>query len=227
MLCSEQTSVNRNNHEGVCSVLRCKKWDCDLCRPYNRHRVIKKALQGNPTSFLTLTCNPGHYETPDEAARDLKRAWIVLRRRAEVAFGIKKIPFIVIFERTKHGWPHMHMLIRARWISQKWLSDNMRDLIDAPIVDIRRIQDNGRAAKYVAKYLGKEPHAFKGCKRWWRSHNYKVEEDDVMPKIDFGSRWEVVDCNYDTYLQRLAMFGAEITEERPGYCHFRSRYYEQ
>jgi hypothetical protein len=53
----------------------------------------------------------------------------------------------------------------------------MQELLDAPIVDIRRIQDRGRAAAYCAKYCGKQPHKFEGTKRFWRSLDWRVDAD--------------------------------------------------
>lgn len=225
MLCAEAVLVNDNAVEGAVSILRCKKWDCPICQPYNRQRVIRKARDGKPNVFITLTCNPHRYDTPDQAAADMKRALVLLRRRIDRKYGVKKLPFMCVFERTKHGWPHMHILARAPWIDQKWLSDQMKELIDAPIVDIRKIQDQGRAAKYVSKYVGKDPHVFEGCKRWWRSHNFDLGEWEPGPKIAFGLKWREVDKTFDQYIADITARGYEIIEERMGFAHYRSPCY--
>lgn len=219
-LCSEAILVNGHGAEGLIATLRCKRWGCEICAPFNRSRVIKKARQGEPNAFLTLTCNPHRYEAPAEAAVALKHAWVLLRRRIFTRYGVKNLPFLAVFERTKRGYPHLHILMRAPFIAQKWLSDQMRDLIDAPIVDIRVIQDRGRAAKYVTKYVGKSPERFEGCQRWWRSRNYNEGEDDVMPKVTYGHRWEEVRVTYDQFVQFEVSKGTIIKEICPGYAYY-------
>lgn len=220
VLCSEATIVNSDDTGGQASILRCKRWNCELCRPFNRWKVIKIARRGQPNTFITLTCNPMRYETPDEAARDMKRALVLLRRHVEERYAVKNLPFVVVFERTQRGWPHMHILCRVDWIDQKWLSGEMAKLIGAPVVDIRRIDNAKKMAHYVSKYIGKDPHAFKGCKRWWRSQNYDLAETDEKPKVMFGYRWSKAETNFDRYLQLLEQSGAIIVVERPGYVQW-------
>lgn len=223
MLCSEHSSVNENNHEGVVSLLRCKRWSCDLCQDWNRRRVVALARRGQPNCFITLTVNPARYATPDEAAHDLKRGLVLLKRRIAKRYPSKKFSAMCVFERTKAGWPHLHILARAPWIAQKWLSDQMADLIGAPIVDIRKIQDQGRAAKYVSKYVGKDPHVFAHCKRWWRSHDYDQDDGWKPIKVMYGTRWQTVEVSYDEYIARAIMFGAEVEEIRSGFAYFKRR----
>lgn len=194
-LCTDRTTVNNGQVEGRIATLRCKRWACPECAPENRRRVICKARDGNPTVFLTLTWNANRRETPDEAARVMKRAWVNLRRRVARTWPGERCPFIVVFEKTKRGYPHMHILMRARFIPQSWISDQMKDLIDAPIVDVRSIKDRKMAFFYVTKYLGKDPSSFEGCKRWWRSHDYEVEVDDYVAVL-FGHSITVVNQSF-------------------------------
>lgn len=222
-LCTDRTLVNEGPSEGEIATLKCKRWSCPNCQPMLRRRVIEKARDGNPTTFMTLTWNANRSETPDEAARVMKTAWVNLRRRIDRKFKIKNIPFIVVFEKTKSGYPHMHMLLRAPFIPQTWLSDQMRDLIDAPVVDIRAIKDRKHAFWYITKYLGKDLASFEGCKRWWRSHNYEIEKDPPYRPFLFGGRMEVVNINYYTMRDRLNGAGYEIVEESKGWAHFRRR----
>lgn len=221
MLCSEHISINRSAVEGAVSVLRCKRWNCEICQPYNRRRVIAAASRGKPGLFLTLTSRVRDDITPDEAARALKEAWVTLRRRIHVRYGIKNLPFLVVFERTKRGWPHLHMMIRAKWLDQRWLSEQMSDLIDSPQVFIEKIDAGRGCAKYVAKYLGKDPHAFAGCKRWWRSHNYEQVPPDDRPAITFGERWQTERRSIGAQRDLLTSIGFEIHDERPGFFTFR------
>lgn len=189
VICGETAGVNHQPDLKAVVTLHCKRWSCETCLPRERWKVIRKAAAGNPNIFITLTCNPHLYETPDEAARDMVRSWRLLVRSIKKAKKIKRLPFCLVFERTKKGWPHLHILIRAPFIDQKWLSERWQDLCGAKVVDIRAIQDTGRASSYVAKYVGKEPFAFEGTKRWWRSRDYNEKEDDPPPHV-FNGQWE-------------------------------------
>lgn len=220
LLCSEITVVNRDKYRGAASLLRCKCWDCEICQPFNRWHVVAAGRRGHPNVFMTLTCNPGRHETPDAAARDMVRALVQLRRCIFRRYKIKNIPILCVFEKTKAGWPHMHILARAGWIDQKWLSEVMGRLIGAPIVDIRKIQDAGRAAAYVSKYVGKDPTVFRGCKRWWRSHSYEVDKQDRHAKVQFGLGWQVMDTPFVNVAAEILSAGWYITTHNSHYLEF-------
>ena len=217
MLCSEAIAVNQDGSAGHASILRCKRWNCPLCTGFNHRRIKQKAREGKPNVFLTLTVNPARYETYDAAARDLKTAWVNLRRRMCRAFDMESPPFIAIFEATKAGWPHLHILMRCRFIPQAWYSAAMRDLIGAPIVDVRTIQDTGRVAAYVAKYISKAPEAFAHCKRWWRSHDYEIEPEERTPFRRYGPYVSEFSGKIEAYLWKAYGGAAQIVEMRSGY----------
>lgn len=217
MLCSEAILINQGPDEGHATVLRCKRWSCELCSPFNHRRIKRAAREGRPNTFLTLTVNPTRYETPDAAAADLKNAWVNLRRAMQRSFGIDRPPFIAIFEQTKKGWPHLHILMRCRFISQKWYSDTMNRLIGAPIVDVRFIQDAGRVATYVAKYISKAPEAFARCKRWWRSHDYSVEQEACEPFRRFSPHVHEFSGKITAWLWQAYGGAVKVVEGRDGY----------
>lgn len=220
MICGEQTVSNRNNDEGEYSVLRCKCWSCESCQPINAWNVIKAACRGLPSTFMTLTCNPALYATPDQAARSMMQGLRALRKALAREKGIPRLPMIAVFEKTKAGWPHLHILCRAPWIDQEWLSTTWQRLTGAKIVDIRSVDDPGRAAHYVAKYISKALVAFHGTKRWWRSHDYEIESTDTKTKVRYGARLEIIDRPYADIRADLERLGARIVEEKPGWCHF-------
>lgn len=169
MLCTDLTLVKYNRSDITAEPLRCRSWQCEHCRPLRRKRCIREAAHGDPETFITLTANPAHLASPDERARALVKAWREVVRRAKKKYGYKTVPFYAVFEKTKRGEPHLHILCRLTWIDQGWLSSVMNELTTAPICDVRRI-DKGRApAKYIAKYLGKDLVPFQGVKRYWRS----------------------------------------------------------
>lgn len=222
LLCSEAILVNADEAQGHATLLRCKRWSCPLCNPVNHRRIKRAAREGRPNTFLTLTVNPSRYSTVDQAARDLKAAWLNVRRAMQRSFGIERPPFIAIFESTKTGWPHLHILMRCRFISQRWYSDQMKRLIGAPIVDVRFIQDVGRVAGYVAKYISKAPEAFAHCKRWWRSSDYAIDKEEPQPFRRFGPHVSEHKTSIAAYLSQTFRGTAQILELRDGYARWRA-----
>lgn len=183
MLCSEITLI-KNEHDTITiEPLPCNRWSCDHCQPQRKKRLIAQAMCGTPTTFLTLTCNPTKERDPVSAAKHLVRCWREVRRAACRKYGYKSIPFFAVFEATKKGWPHLHILARVKWLDQRWLSLTMKRLNGAPIVDVRRVHSAKEIANYVGKYVGKAPQQFGTCKRYWSSMDWEQltkEEKDSL-----------------------------------------------
>jgi len=111
-----------------------------------------------------------------------------LRRR----YGHDSINYFAVVEETKQGEPHLHILLRSPYIPQAFISDCMRDLIGAPIVDIRRIRSARDVVTYVAKYITKAPKQFGTAKRYWSSRDYEIKErDDYSGPPPGAPRWQV------------------------------------
>lgn len=128
-----------------------------------------------------------------------------------------RLPFMAVVEKHLSGWPHIHLLARAGWISWQWLSEQMRDLCDGQHVHVSRIRSKSQAAGYAAKYAGKASEKFLTTKRYWQSKDYDQREDqdpktkplpghgwDVWPKqvleLAYGWKelgWEIVVETYD------------------------------
>lgn len=178
VLCRESTLVKRSHAGDVMHVepLKCRSWGCSYCRPMRSRQLRGLAMRGRPDTFLTLTVNPSHGDGPDDRARQLRASWVYLRRAARKRYGYKKLAFLAVFERTKKGEPHLHILMRVKWLDQNWISEVMAARMNAPVVDIRRVKGRKAAAAYVSKYVGKDPSTFKGCKRYWRSQDWAPDE---------------------------------------------------
>lgn len=173
-------------------TLWCRSWTCPDCAPFRAAALKRLGMDGNPTTFITLTVNPAKGESPESRARALSNAWRVITKRARRKFTKAKLEFLAVFEETKKGEPHLHILARAPYIPQRWLSDQMRELIDAPIVDIRRVHQKKEAAKYIGKYVGKGPKPFAALKRYWSSPGYDLErEAKRAAKADRLGGWRV------------------------------------
>ncbi len=180
--------------EGVQAVTAwCRAWTCCDCAPFRIASLKRQAVDGQPTTFITLTVNPAHGETAEGRARELSNAWKIVVKRARRKFTKGPLEYLAVFEETKKGEPHLHILARCPFIPQRWLSDAMNELIAAPIVDIRAVGHAKNAARYVAKYVGKGPKPFAKLKRYWQSKGYDLASVRV-PKEDtpWGSGWRMV-----------------------------------
>lgn len=98
-------------------------------------------------------------------------------RRVELHDG--KFPFIAFFEATQAGWPHLHILVRAKWVDQAWLSAQAAELLASPVVDVRRIKTQRGVARYVTKYLTKAIKRWGTLKRYYSSRGW-----DARPKME-------------------------------------------
>jgi hypothetical protein len=147
---------------------------------------VSLAKSGQPTTFITLTSNPRIGTSPGARARALADAWRVIVKRACRKYRYKSFPYFCVFEATKKGEPHLHILARVKWIDQKWLSRQMNSLTGAPIVDVRMVKSAGQIAQYIGKYVGKAPHRFETCKRYWRTVSWVL----IKPEpLDMTGQW--------------------------------------
>lgn len=149
--------------------------------PFRLSALKRFARDGNPTTFLTLTINPGIGESVEQRAQQLSDAMKLLVKRMRRKFVKEPIEYFAVFEETKKGEPHLHMLLRAPFVPQRWISDVMNELIASPIVDIRKVGSKHGVAKYVAKYVAKGPRGFGKLKRYWCSKGY-AQGDAAQPK---------------------------------------------
>lgn len=102
--------------------------------------------------------------------------------RNKVKLRGRSLPFIAVFEaHPSSGFPHLHILLRSKWIDHEWLSANMADLIDSPVVGIERIKNRRKQAAYVAAYCGKQTERFGSTKRYWQSKDYRLVKHDRSP----------------------------------------------
>lgn len=171
-------SLWRADETGTRAItLWCRSWTCADCAPYRVGALKRDAVDGAPTTFITLTVNPLEGQSPTERAQQLSDAWKIVVKRARRKFQKAPLEYLAVFEETKKGEPHLHILCRAPYIPQRWLSDQMNELIKAPIVDIRAVGKVANAARYVAKYVGKGPKAFATMKRYWSSKGYLPERE--------------------------------------------------
>jgi len=186
MFCGEAALVKHGVDRRLVVTLRCRSWSCEECRPRRRRKLIRQFVAGSPDTFITLTSNPAYFIDAEHRCREMKDAWKVVVKRACRKYGYRSIPYGVAVEATDAGEPHLHILARCKWIDQKWLSEQMEELLGAPIVDIRRVRGAKMAARYLAKYMGKKPHQFGTCKRYHFTRDYEFAEED---RREFRGAW--------------------------------------
>lgn len=212
MLCTDLSKIKITGKRFTAEPLRCKRWSCEVCREGNARRVRAIVCDGAPTTFITLTIR-ADYGTLGEQAGRLVTAWRMIRQRWAREHHGQKIPFIAVFERhPSSGRPHLHILCRAPYIPQRWISGRMRELAGSPVCDIRAVKSRRHAARYLSKYLAKGPHRFLGCKRYWRSQDWSRRADE-RPPFDPSKSTHVIPMSFDALSQRGARFGSLWVED--------------
>lgn len=215
MLCSEASLV-KEGWDGVRAVsLRCRSWKCPLCEASRRSQLIALAKSGDPTTFITLTVNPAFGSSPEDRARRLVKAWRAILKLVAKEYGYTKIPYFCVFEATKNGEPHLHILARVGFIKQKWLADKMQALMQAPVVDIRAVRNKKKLMFYITKYCGKEPHRFATCKRYWTTRNWELTK--FVPELPPGrwyTHWRLVRTPLDQLARDWRSRGLDVEEGR-------------
>lgn len=191
-ICREWTLVKSAPTSRHAKPLYCRSWNCDVCRPKRKSQLLALASSGNPTRFLTLTVNPATGTDAESRLKLLTHAWKVLVKRLRRAYGNDAINYLAVVEQTKRGEPHLHILLRSPYIPQAVISEAMRELIDAPIVDIRLIRSQQEVVRYVAKYITKAPTQFGKNKRYWQSTAYELDKLVTSDKQErLPSPWRV------------------------------------
>ena len=201
MLCSEYTLVKSKRSVVIATPLYCRSWGCDTCQPRRKRALKHDIMAGNPDTFITLTVNPNFGDSPLERRRALSDAWAVVVARIKRRYRLTALAYFVVVEATKSGEPHLHILLRAKWIDQAWLSRQMDAIMSSPIVDVRRIRSKLMAARYIAKYVGKQPGKFGTSKRYWQSRSYLTQEQRDL-SIAERAKWtyEIVESSLFEYL---------------------------
>lgn len=202
--CGEHCISTTEGRDRLAVSLRCRSWLCAECAGQRQRQLVAKACAGHPTRLITLTSRRSGNEIPHSAAQALVRAWRLIRRQIRRDDPSNRVEFLAIFEQTKTGWPHLHILVRSAWIDQAWLSRQMQRLTNSPIVDIRAIHSKRGAAKYVAKYTAKGPGKFGTLKRYWASKAW-----EVVPyvKRQGSSGWEVQRMSLTSWMDAWRTFG--------------------
>lgn len=190
--CGEHIAVKATGKEITAVSLRCKSWLCPDCTDTRKAGLIANGIAGQPNKFITLTSRRRKGITEEQAARDLSRAWRLCRLRLMRRYKLKQLPFLAVVERHVSGWPHLHLLYRGPFLSQKLISKWMAELCDGPIVHIKALDNPGRAAAYCAKYCSKCVQKIGSAKRYWQSRDYDLRDPEERGEKKKGqSGWQM------------------------------------
>lgn len=191
-LCTEWSIVKHLPDKRRAKPLYCRSWNCETCRPRRKRQLMALCAAGSPSRFITLTVNPRIGSDPHGRLLLLSAAWRNCLKRLRRARPNVDMSYLAIVEETKAGEPHLHILFRGPYIPQAEISSIMQELIDSPIVDIRKIKGSKEVIRYVAKYVTKAPAQFNNGKRYWRGQNWDTRADDELdPVYREGGFWQV------------------------------------
>lgn len=133
----------------------CKKWACPPCAKRKARKLARLLSRAPANKFITLTQKAHEYETQREAFRRIGRNFHAFVKRLRREYGKENFEYIRVYETTKRGQPHIHVLADCPYISQKYLSEVWEEVSGAKIVDIRRIHNQSAVKSYLSKYLSK------------------------------------------------------------------------
>lgn len=173
--------------------LACRSWQCPRCRKRNARILLQRLGTAKVTTLLTLTCNPSAHTGQPAAFRAMSRAVNSLFKRIRRQWPAARVEYFLVWERTRRGWPHAHLLLQAPFVPQAWLSAAWDELTGARVVDIRAVHTTQQVTSYLAKYLAKDPFVPQGMKRYRSSRrffDYLIRE---LPRQDRPTyRWSLV-----------------------------------
>jgi hypothetical protein len=171
-----------------------------------------KAFNGSPDMFLTLTKAPVEGQTPDQAAEAFVVEWRSLRQFLRRRLERPNLTFLAVFEAHESGWPHLHILLRSKYISRELIKEWWEARTGSYQVDIRRVHNPRQRASYVSKYVAKRPSQFGSCKRFWCSQDW-----DPPKKIDPATQgeevawWEAITVSPIGMMRAALADGAKVT----------------
>lgn len=212
-VCAGWSIVNdlSDNRRAIC--MYCQRWSCTTCQPRRHKRLIAEVFSGRPERWMTLTIDARRPETALEAFDALRKAFNDLQKRIRRRYPAKRFEYVAVAEATKLGNPHLHIAFRGPWIDQKWLSEQMNDLIGSPICDVRWLHGKKQTMSYICKYVGKAPHQFGTHKRYWFSRAYREDSDAFKERDPARSiGWRVMKCSIDMVARLWVLEGFDITD---------------
>jgi len=146
--------INDKGTDYVITPLKCKRWDCDSCRPKKAlfYKSIISECFGNEQIYMyTFT----YYHNKSEARtwETYNESWNRFRTAVTKKYGAMK--YLRVLETHKESaYPHLHLLTTS-YIAPVWFGKEVVQAGFGWSADWKRL-DNTGACQYVAKYLTKK-----------------------------------------------------------------------
>lgn len=134
----------------------CKSWKCKPCAVRLTERWRARIHLAHPERFITLTWDVRNEQDPVEAYSTMKEQFPKLVRLIRKRFG--QFEYVLIWEWTLRGYPHIHILQKGCYLPQKWLSKAWSHLGCGEVVFIKDVSSAKHINKYITKYLTKNGH---------------------------------------------------------------------
>jgi len=136
----------------------CKMWNCPACAARNAKRWIARVINHinrvgtvHGWQFFTLTAHE-KWRGKDASVKNLRQGWKKLYNRLREEFGVSD--YVRVWERHGDGSFHLHGLVDTP-ITKKWLKRNARACGMGYQVDVRPVDNAGKIAGYISKYMVK------------------------------------------------------------------------
>lgn len=137
----------------IITPTRCHRWDCPHCAPVRKAEVMARARAGRPERIIVLTLRPMPSKNLSARIDYIRLMWRRLLQRIRRQYG--PIEWMAALELQKNGTPHLHILQRGPYISQRWLSAAWMHLTGSFRVHISKIDHERGAIDECTKYLTK------------------------------------------------------------------------
>jgi hypothetical protein len=130
------------------------------------------------------------------------------RTRRVKAKSIKRLHYMAFPEETENHQPHLHILLRTKYIPQRWISQQMKQIINSPIVWIEKVKGAPGAIAYVTKYVTKMPAQFGTSKRYWCSKFFRLKNRE-KPEQPLFSRLnsQLVHMPFAEFIREIVVKG--------------------
>lgn len=202
--------------------LSCKSWDCPKCAPRLKRRLLSRLRTTTPSLFVTLTTSHRTAPTAAAAFPIASAAFSLLVKRWRRKFPSARIEYVLVWEKTKAGWPHIHALLEAPLVSKHWLSHTWNELTGSFVVDLQTVNSKTHAITYIAKYLTKDPAVPPGFRRWRRSagmfRHHKPPLHHQLPRL---TSWRLIHRSEAAFRATLILHGFEALQYKTGLIHGR------
>jgi len=140
-----------------------------------RRRLIHLVSELPPHRMLTLTVDTKRYDSPEQAASRMAWAFGKLIAKLRRRFPDEPTEYLAVWERTRQGWPHLHVLLRGPYQPQRVVSALWSSLTGSPVVWFTKLDGTSAGARYVAKYLTKDPDPFHRGRALRASRGFLIE----------------------------------------------------